>query len=119
MDVQLPTIVTWEGATMFSKREVVQETPSLVAKRLGWGSCVAFDCFDSGQGGEPLRFGMHGDKTEKVIKNIGKELSLFGHLRGIEWLAVIFRNTVTIARSVSLATDGDLYCWSFIVHTYL
>ena len=55
---------------MFSKREVVQETPSLVAKRLGWGSCVAFDCFDSGQGGEPLRFGMHGDKTKKVIKNI-------------------------------------------------
>ena len=52
---------------MYSKREVVQETPSLVAKRLGRGSCVAFDYLDSGQGGEPLRFGMHGDETEKLI----------------------------------------------------
>jgi len=92
MDAQLPTFVIWEGVTMYLKREVVQETLSMVAERLGQGSCIAFDYLDSEwalspkmvamstKAGEPLRFGMHGDEPEKLIKNVGKGLSLFEHV---------------------------------------
>jgi len=92
MDGQLPTFVIWEGVTMYLKREVVQETLSMVAERLGQGSCIAFDYLDSEWAlspamvamstkvGEPLRFGMHGDEPEELIKNIGKGLSLLEHV---------------------------------------
>jgi len=89
-DGALPTLLVWEGVTMYLPEEIVAATLARVVE-LGEGSCIGFDYFDrtwalsptlqnkTKSTGEPLIFGLTGHEPEELVAS--RNLFMLDHLK--------------------------------------